>query len=89
VRQPTLQSRDTYLPSASAIMPVLQTNQFLSGQNMDEQRWRALWIETLLKGGVDMESALDAFDIFYGDEGFDTEPDPVATAQQFLDDAKS
>ncbi|GGC01632.1 hypothetical protein GCM10007205_08590 [Oxalicibacterium flavum] len=55
---------------------------------MDEQRWRALWVETLLNAGVDMESALDAFDIFYGDEGFDTTPDPVALAKQFLKDAE-
>lgn len=55
---------------------------------MDEQRWRALWIQTLLEAGVDMESAWDAFDLFYGDEGFDTEPDPVAAAKAFLDDVK-
>jgi len=53
---------------------------------MNELQWRAIWIETLMqKGGADMESAMDAFDIFYGDDPLDTSIDPVAAARAFLE----
>ncbi len=53
---------------------------------MDEYLWRAKWTETLIKAGADMESAMDALDIFYGDDPIDTSIDPVAAAKEFLQD---
>lgn len=51
---------------------------------MDEYLWRTKWIETLVQAGADMESAMDALDIFYGDDPIDTSVDPVIAAKEFL-----
>lgn len=51
---------------------------------MNEIQWRASWIETLIQAGADLESAMDAFDIVYGEDQLDLSSDPVAAARTFL-----
>ena len=56
---------------------------------MDDYQWRTIWIETLINHGADMESAMDALDLFYGDDPVDTSVDPVAAAREFVRDLKA
>jgi hypothetical protein len=52
---------------------------------MNEHEWRAIWIDTLLKAGADLESAMDAFDLFYGEDELDLSSDPVAAARAIIE----
>jgi hypothetical protein len=56
----------------------------ITGSVMDELQWRAIWIETVMKAGSDLEDALDAFDMFYGDDPIDTSIDPAEAARALI-----
>ena len=51
---------------------------------MDELQWRAIWIETIMKAGSDLEDAQDAFDMFYGEDPIDTSIDPAEAARALI-----